>query len=109
DGTKGVMDLWPAVEDVVDLQLDLGPAKPRVLDRDFRDVAGVCEQAEVEGRERREMEIVAGQRIDPRPAPPIAAETRTDPVVEIARLRLDKMPRSAAALPLGVAMKVIDD
>src|SRR6185503_5392263 len=105
---ESIVDLWPAVEDVVDLQLHLRATEPRVLDRDLRNVAGIGKKAEIERRERREMQVVPSQRVDPRPATPIAAEPRAQSVIEIAGLRLDLMPRSAAALPLGITMKIVD-
>ena len=43
-----------------------------------------------------------------RPAAPIADEPSADAIVEIAGLRLDVMAGSAAALPGGIAVQIID-
>ena len=102
------MDLGPAVEDVVDLEPDLRAAQPRMLERDLRNVAGIGEQPQIERRERREAEIVAGQRVDGRAAAPVGAEPRAEAVVELAGLGLDLVARRAAALSGRVAVEIIE-
>ena len=47
----------------VDLEPHLRAAQPRMLDHDFRNVAGIREQPEVERRQRREVKIVAVQSV----------------------------------------------
>src|SRR3954469_9367543 len=102
------MHLGPGIEHILRLEPELGPAQPRMAERDFRDVARIGEQAEVEGGDRREAKIVAGQRVHRRPAPPVSAEARSEPVVRPAGLRLDLMTRGAPALSCGVAVQIVD-
>ena len=91
-----VADPRLAVEDVVHLEPDLRAAQPRMLDATSRHVAGIGEQPQVERRQRREMQIVAGQRADGGAAAPVGAEPRAEAVVRPSGLRLDLVARGAA-------------
>ena len=104
-----VFHLRPAIEDVVDPELDLGSAEPLMFHRDLRNVARIGEQPEIERRERGEMQVVAGERVHGRPAPKIAYEPGAKAIVEIACLRLDIVARCAAAIPSSIAVEIIDD
>ena len=100
--------LRPCVEDIVQFETDLGSAQPRVLERDLRNVTGIGEQPEIERADRREAQVVAGERVDPRAAAPVGADARAEAVVGPAGLSLDRVARRAAAGPGCIAVQVIE-
>jgi len=84
-----VMDPGPAVEDVGDVDPERAAAQPGMLDRELGHFAEVGEQSQIEGADRRKMEIVSGERVHIGRALPIGAGARTPAVVRPAALRLN--------------------
>ena len=87
------------VKDIANLKSVRSAAQPREFERHPDILARIVEQAQVERRQRREMEVAIGPAGHARRNPVTGGKSGAKTLVEIACLRRDGMARAAAADP----------